>query len=137
MSGSPREYSGREAVVTHDGKRRMHAAACVPGLPSVFDPNAKPWISSDAAPGAKLAELVARCPTGALHRNFRYRRAPESVPVKNEAKVCGDRPVYLRGKIDELGELLLQGTRIALCRCGASKNRPFRDGSHTRIGFKA
>jgi 3-phenylpropionate/trans-cinnamate dioxygenase ferredoxin subunit len=27
--------------------------------------------------------------------------------------------------------------RFALCRCGASTNKPFCDGTHSRVGFKA
>ena len=35
------------------------------------------------------------------------------------------------------GHTLGRVTRTALCRCGASGNKPYCDGSHVKIGFVA
>jgi len=32
--------------------------------------------------------------------------------------------------------VLREDTRVALCRCGHSENKPFCDGTHRKIGFK-
>ena len=42
-------------------------------------------------------------------------------------------PVELR---DASGETVATGRKGALCRCGASANKPFCDGSHVAIGFE-
>jgi CDGSH-type Zn-finger protein len=39
--------------------------------------------------------------------------------------------------IDAEGNTFPVEKRMALCRCGASTEKPFCDGSHSKIGFKA
>lgn len=49
-----------------------------------------------------------------------------------------DGPNMLVGPVEirnAAGELIKTAKRVALCRCGASENKPFCDGSHKRIGF--
>jgi len=48
-------------------------------------------------------------------------------------------PLFVRGNVTIFGpdhRPVRQDTRVALCRCGASANKPFCDGSHRRIGFR-
>jgi uncharacterized Fe-S cluster protein YjdI len=53
--------------VANDRGRCGHYAACVRGLPQVFDPTRRPWIRADLADAQAVAEVVRRCPAGALH----------------------------------------------------------------------
>ena len=58
--------------------------------------------------------------------------------VKNTIMIRPDGPLIARGDIEVLdveGNCIYQGKDIALCRCGASKNKPFCDGSHKEIAF--
>ncbi|MDP9438333.1 MAG: CDGSH iron-sulfur domain-containing protein [Actinomycetota bacterium] len=35
------------------------------------------------------------------------------------------------------GEFPVEKETIALCRCGASTEKPFCDGTHSKVGFRA
>ena len=130
-------YEGRGGIVTYDVKRCIHAAECVHGLPSVFDPAAKPWVNPDGADAAAVAATVDRCPSGALQ--VERPDGPEPAPASNTATLAADGPTYLRGDLALLAPddtVALADTRLALCRCGASRNKPLCDGSHRKAGFR-
>lgn len=132
-------YKGQGVSVRFNAARCIHAAECVHGLPSVFDTQARPWIQPGKATADEVVAVVARCPTGALQAIYDDGRAAETVSARNELRLMADGPHHLRGDIeirDDSGQTLARETRMALCRCGASSNKPYCDNSHVGSGFK-
>ena len=59
-------------------------------------------------------------------------------PLRIDAAPNG--PLKLSGNVEILsgtGRVVLRAQSVRLCRCGASENKPFCDGSHARIGFRS
>ena len=59
---------------------------------------------------------------------------------KLSISAMADGPLIISGNVTIIagsGRRAWQGTNVALCRCGASANKPFCDGSHTAAGFKS
>jgi CDGSH-type Zn-finger protein/uncharacterized Fe-S cluster protein YjdI len=139
MEQEVHEYDGEDITVSYDVKRCIHARECVRGLPAVFDPDERPWIDPDAADADALAEVITRCPTGALHFERKDGGWEETVPDENVIEVVADGPLYARGDVEIVddGETLLTDTRVAFCRCGASGNKPLCDNSHLDVDFDA
>lgn len=55
-------------------------------------------------------------------------------------KSIKDGPYQVNGGVtveDARGKTLVTEKDVWLCRCGQSKNKPFCDGTHAKIGFKA
>ena len=49
-------------------------------------------------------------------------------------------PYIVKGEVqlkDSEGNAYPSEKRMALCRCGASTEKPFCDGTHSKIGFQA
>ncbi|MDX1419413.1 MAG: CDGSH iron-sulfur domain-containing protein [Rubricoccaceae bacterium] len=129
-------YSADGVDVHYDARRCIHYAACVRGLPGVFDPDRRPWIDPAQARPEAVVEVVARCPTGALHATRTDGGRGETVPPANTVTVSPDGPLYVRGDVrveTPEGEVVLRDTRVAFCRCGRSKHKPFCDNSHEGV----
>ena len=132
-----KRYPAEGITVTFDLARCIHAAECVRGLPEVFDPGERPWVRPERSDPDAVAEVVSRCPSGAL-KFEREDGIRESPARKNAITLAVDGPLYVRGDVvveDSEGEVLYREVRAALCRCGASSNKPFCDNSHREIGF--
>ena len=65
--------------------------------------------------------------------------AQVTITVKKDGSLRIDDPNSVVEMVDGEGNKydLTGKTAFSLCRCGASANRPFCDGSHKRIGFQA
>jgi CDGSH-type Zn-finger protein/uncharacterized Fe-S cluster protein YjdI len=138
MEEDVHRYTGEEVDVTYDVNRCIHVRACVEGLPAVFDPDERPWIRPDNADFEEVAAVIRDCPTGALQFESNE-GVDEPAPEENRITVVPDGPLYLHGEIGietPDGESLLRDTRVALCRCGASGNKPLCDNSHAEIDFE-
>ncbi|MEU5954459.1 (4Fe-4S)-binding protein [Streptomyces sp. NPDC047525] len=123
-------YRGQRITVSFDARRCLHAAECVRGLPQVFDTGRRPWISPDAAPADEVADVVRRCPSGALQ----YEEADgttERPTGPTTVERTADGTLVLRGdlRIAAAGGPEVRETRVMLCGCGASGNQPYCDHS--------
>jgi uncharacterized Fe-S cluster protein YjdI len=136
--GPGRVYGNDAIEVRWEPGLCIHVRNCVRELGQVFDPSARPWIKVDGADADAIAETVQHCPTGALH--FRRLDGGEQEEAQPETTIepRPNGPLFLRGRlkvVDANGQTIREDTRLALCRCGGSKNKPFCDGTHRRIGF--
>lgn len=127
---------GEKLTLVFEAKRCIHARFCVTGLPEVFKANVEgPWIDPDAATVEALVEVAHACPSGAI-RYLRKDGAPdESAPPVNMMRLRENGPYAVHADITLAGKGAM--TRVTLCRCGASRNKPYCDGSHSEIGFAA
>jgi CDGSH-type Zn-finger protein/uncharacterized Fe-S cluster protein YjdI len=136
---SQRTYEGEGIAVHWDSSLCIHSKRCIAAQPSVFDVDRRPWIAVTAADAVAIADAVARCPTGAL-RYTRRDGAPGEVPRRpTEIVPDDDGPLRIAGDLriaGPHGELLAETTRISLCRCGQSQNKPFCDNHHL-AGFSS
>ncbi|GAK53881.1 zinc finger domain-containing protein [Candidatus Moduliflexus flocculans] len=131
-------FEGKEITIHFNRALCSSSERCVHGLPSVFVAGGKPWIRPDGDTVAKIIATIKQCPSGALSYSIdgvEYRdqvREPMITVAKNG-------PYEVTGSIELANPPTLcecaSTEHYTLCRCGASKNKPFCDGTHWEINF--
>jgi hypothetical protein len=129
---------------------------CLRTLPAVFDTARRRWIDPARAPAEAVMAAVAKCPSGALqsalvtavHPSISSptgATTPDGSPVAVEStkpgaatmiRVCDKGELLVEGPfrlVDADGNVLREGNRCSLCRCGHSKTKPFCDNTHETL----
>jgi len=131
------EYvEGENLQIIYKGKLCIHSRFCVTGAPKVFLANVQgPWIHPDDMDAEELMAVARECPSGAIQYKRHDGGPEEHAPPVNLISIREAGPYALRGDLRIDGAPF--GYRATLCRCGASKNKPFCDGSHHDVNFNA
>lgn len=131
-------YQGKKITIHDNRSICAHAGYCTDGLPAVFRHRQDPFVDPDGAGITDIIEIINQCPSGALSY---------TIEDEGETRVISDASIFIapngpyvvKGKAVLLDTVKGQGASeslCTLCRCGASKNKPFCDGSHWQIEFK-
>lgn len=133
----PKEVvASADVVIEFDGTRCIHSRNCVLNRPDVFVPNVQgAWIHPERASAAEVLEIAHACPSGAIQCRKPGGEAMEKAPLVNLVQVRENGPLAFHAPLEIQGSK--DGFRATLCRCGASRNKPYCDHSHVDIGFQA
>ena len=130
------EIEGKDLTLLFDSRKCIHSRFCVTWAPKVFLANVQgPWIHPDAMEVERLVEIAHVCPSGAIRYRRKDGKAEEAAPLVNLIAIRENGPYAVRADLQldgQRGEF-----RATLCRCGASRNKPFCDGSHNEVKFTA
>ena len=135
-------YPGKEITILDNRFQCAHVGTCTEQLKQVFRYGEAPWIEPGQEDTRLIQAAIDQCPSGALSyqlSNLPAGEGPGEAAGEASITVSKNGPYYVRGGIDLETTAWAEGAtrqRYALCRCGASKNKPFCDGSHYEARFK-
>lgn len=142
MTEITKKYSNEDITIVWKPSVCIHSTLCwkgEKGLKQVFNPMEKPWIKPEGGTTKEIIERVNNCPSGAI--SFYYNNEQnKTTETKAESIVeaMPNGPLLVYGNITvkhSNGETEQKNKVTAFCRCGASSNKPYCDGTHTKNGF--
>ncbi|WP_027137098.1 (4Fe-4S)-binding protein [Gaetbulibacter saemankumensis] len=136
--GKTKEYSNGEITIVWEAKKCIHSGICVKGLPNVFRPSLRPWIKMDGAETETLVNQVKQCPSGALSSYINGAKDKTTDLIETKIDVLKNGPLLVHGLLKvnlKDGSHEIKNRTTAFCRCGKSGDKPYCDGTHSKIDF--
>lgn len=141
------KYTNNKVTVVWKPKVCIHSTICWKGLIEVFNPKERPWIKMEGASTEKIIEQVRKCPSGALsyylNKEVAVDEPSDNVVAESanmmKVEVTPNGPYLIKTEcliVHSDGRKETKTGTVALCRCGASGNKPYCDGTHRKIGFE-
>ena len=131
-------YRGKKITIHDNRSICAHAGVCTDNLSAVFRMKQEPWIDPDAASVDDIINTIRNCPSGALSYSVDNTEADGSIDSEPGIFIATNGPYVVSagdGLLDTSWGDGASKSQYTLCRCGASKNKPFCDGSHWGIEF--
>lgn len=138
-----KKYSNGEITIVWQPSVCIHSTLCWKGengLKSVFNPAEKPWIKPEGATTEQIMAQIDKCPSGALSYYKNDGEPAQEVQAESIVETKKNGPLLVYGNVivkDHEGNETRKSKVTAFCRCGASGNKPYCDGTHVKIGFEA
>lgn len=133
-----KKYTNGEVTVVWKPSLCIHSALCFNGLPGVFNPRNRPWVTMEGGNTNDIVAQVNKCPSGALSYYHNNEMTNPVVDAETIVEVSANGPLLIYGNIkikDAEGNETTKNKVTALCRCGQSANKPYCDGTHRKVGF--
>ena len=134
-----KKYSNDDITVVWKPNTCIHSTKCWKGLIQVFNPQNKPWINMSGATTERIKKQVEACPSGALSYISKTAGSQESAHTEIKVEALENGPLLVYGILhvtNSDGKTEKKNKTTAFCRCGASHNKPYCDGTHVDIKFK-
>jgi CDGSH-type Zn-finger protein len=134
-------FAGKQITIHDNRSICAHAGRCTEGLPDVWRMKQEPWIDPDAATPEEIIAVIRACPSGALSYTIQGSEIGGNDDRSAEPSavfIAKGGPYAVSGDVQLDGDAFGMGAdkgAFTLCRCGASKNKPFCDGTHWSVTF--
>ena len=133
-----KEYSNGSFTIVWKPGICIHAEICAKTLPQVYNPDVRPWIKAENASTSELTGQIDQCPSGALSYYVKGEENFQTEAEVTKVEVRPNGPLLVTGTLNVTnadGNTEVKTKKTAFCRCGASGNKPYCDGTHNKIDF--